>query len=140
MPNKNDRITLTITDINNLGFGVGRAPDGKVVFVAHTADGDVCEVEIIKSARDYAVGRLLRLITPSPYREAPHCTVRGCGGCTYTEVGYAHERELKRRTVEAAFCKAGVKVTVAQVQGTGITCGYRNKAQYPCRPARTAAP
>ena len=140
MPNKNERFTLTITDINNLGFGVGRAPDGKVVFVAHTADGDECEIEIIKSARDYAVGRLLRLITPSPHREAPHCTVRGCGGCAYTVIGYDHERELKRRTVEAAFCKAGVSVTVGQVQGTGVTCGYRNKAQYPVQSGKDGRP
>ena len=140
MPNKNERITLTVTDINNLGFGVGRAPDGKVVFVAHTADGDVCEVEIIKSARDYAVGRLLRLITPSPHREAPHCSVRGCGGCTYTEIGYPHERELKRRTVEAAFCKAGVAVTVGEVVSTGVVCGYRNKAQYPVQAGKDGQP
>ena len=140
MPNKNDRITLSITDINNLGFGVGRAPDGKVVFVAHTADGDECEVEIIKSARDYAVGRLIKLITPSPYRTAPHCTVRGCGGCTYTEIDYTHERELKRRTVEAAFRKAGVAVTVKDVQGTGVVCGYRNKAQYPVQAGKDGRP
>ena len=48
MPEKNSTVRLTVEDINNLGFGVGRAPDGKVVFVAHTADGDVCEVEINK--------------------------------------------------------------------------------------------
>ncbi len=134
MPQKNTRITLTVTDINNLGFGVGRAPDGKVVFVAGAADGDVCEVIIIKEARDYSVGRLVSVLTPSPYRvEAPHCTVRGCGGCTYTAVTYEHELDLKRRTVEAAFRKAGVEVTVGKVKTAGRILGYRNKAQYPVR-------
>ena len=134
MPQKNTKLTLTVTDINNLGFGVGRAPDGKVVFVAGAADGDVCEVIIIKEARDYSVGRLVSVLTPSPHRiETPHCAVRGCGGCTYTAVTYEHELALKRRTVEAAFRKAGVEVTVGAVKTAGRMLGYRNKAQYPVR-------
>ncbi len=134
MPKKNDLLTLEITDINNLGFGVGRAPDGKVTFVAGAADGDICEVKIIKEASSYAVGRLLRTVTPSPYRTGtPHCAVRGCGGCTYTAITYEHELALKRRTVEAAFRKAGVAVEVGEVEHTGRVVGYRNKAQYPVR-------
>ena len=137
MPKKNDILTLEITDINNLGFGVGRAPDGKVVFVAGTADGDTAEVQIIKDAASYAVGRLLRTVTPSPHRtNAPHCAVRGCGGCTYTAITYEHELTLKRRTVEAAFRKAGVEIEVGEVEHTGRVVGYRNKAQYPVRRTR----
>ena len=133
MLEKNARLSLTVTDINNLGYGVGRAPDGRVVFVADAVDGDVCEVKIIKLARDYAVGRLEHLIAPSPHRIAPHCPVRGCGGCAYTGVSYDHELALKRGTVEAAFRKAGVAVTVGEVLSTGQVIGYRNKAQYPVR-------
>lgn len=137
MTEKNSLLTLAITDLNNLGFGVGRAPDGKVVFVAGAADGDTCEVRIIKVARDYLVGRIERILTPSPHRTAvPHCTVRGCGGCTYTAVTYDHELALKQRTVEAAFRKAGVAVTVADVVTAGEVVGYRNKAQYPVRAGR----
>ena len=132
MSEKNSVIRLTITDINNLGFGVGRAPDGKVVFVAGAADGDVCDARIIKVARDFCVGRIERLLTPSPHRtDSPHCTVRGCGGCAYTAITYAHELEIKRRTVEAAFRKAGVAAKVGDVLTAGVCTGYRNKAQYP---------
>ena len=59
--------------------------------------------------------------------------MRGCGGCTYTAITYEHELTLKRRTVEAAFRKAGVAAEVAEVAHTGKVCGYRNKAQYPVR-------
>lgn len=131
---KNDLLRLEITDINNLGYGVGRAPCGLVVFVSGAADGDLCEVKIIKVARDYAVGRLERILTPSPHRIAErHCEVRGCGGCTYTAITYPHETALKRRTVEAAFRKAGVACEVADVVTAGRVTGYRNKAQYPVR-------
>ncbi|MBR7095702.1 MAG: 23S rRNA (uracil(1939)-C(5))-methyltransferase RlmD [Clostridia bacterium] len=131
MPAKNSVIRLRITDINNLGFGVGRDEHGKVVFVKDTADGDLCEVKIIKSAHDYSVGRLLALLEPSPYRAAPHCEARGCGGCAYGAVTYEHELELKRRTVVTEFKKAGVSVTVGEVRPSPRRLGYRNKAQYP---------
>ena len=141
MSEKNSVIRLTITDINNLGFGVGRAPDGKVVFVAGAADGDVCDVRIIKVARDFCVGRIERLLTPSPHRtDSPHCTVRGCGGCAYTAITYAHELEIKRRTVEAAFRKAGVDAKVGDVLTAGVCTGYRNKAQYPVQAGRDGTP
>ena len=45
---KNDIITLDITDINNLGHGVGRY-DGIVVFVAGAVSGDTARVKIIKA-------------------------------------------------------------------------------------------
>ncbi|MBQ2719719.1 MAG: 23S rRNA (uracil(1939)-C(5))-methyltransferase RlmD [Clostridia bacterium] len=124
-------IPLRITDINNLGFGVSRDADGKVVFVRDTADGDLCEVKIIKSARDYSVGRLVALLEPSPHRAEPHCQAHGCGGCAYGAVTYEHELWLKRRTVMAEFKKAGLSVEVGEVRPSPSYLGYRNKAQYP---------
>ena len=37
---KGTELTLLITDLNNLGCGVGRAPDGRAVFVAGAVAGD----------------------------------------------------------------------------------------------------
>ena len=55
-----------------------------------------------------------------------------CGGCVYRHVSYEHELELKRGYVKACFSKAGVKdIEIAPTRTTGITDGYRNKAQYP---------
>ena len=48
MLKKNDSITLNIEDLTNLGFGVGRAESGIVVFVSDAVIGDVCSVRIIK--------------------------------------------------------------------------------------------
>ena len=66
-----------------MGYGVTRI-DGIVTFVNGAVTGDKAEVKLIKIAKDYAVGRLERLITPSPHREASDCKVFGrCGGCVY---------------------------------------------------------
>ena len=130
---KNETYELTITDLNNLGYGVGRIGD-LVVFVSGAVDGDRVTVKIIKIAKNYAVGRLEKILSPSPHRlpSPDPCPARGCGGCAYRAITYAHELELKRGAVWAAFRRAGLPdAQVAPVLSTGKTAGYRNKAQYP---------
>lgn len=130
---KNRTFEIEITDLNNLGYGVGRIGD-LVVFVAGAVDGDRVEAKIIKVQKNYAVGRLEKILSPSPYRlPVPDpCPARGCGGCAYRAITYAHELELKRNAVKAAFRRAGLSdAVVLPVLSTGKTAGYRNKAQYP---------
>lgn len=136
---KNEIIRLKIEEINNLGCGVGHLADadggrGIVVFVRDAVTGDEIEARIIKVNKSYLVGRIEKLLSPSPFRCAPDCTASGCGGCVYRQIGYAHELELKRDYVRNAFRKTGLpEVTVEDVRHTNALTGYRNKAQYPVR-------
>lgn len=131
MLKKNDHYEVEITDLNNLGYGVTRI-DGIVTFVNGAVTGDKAEVKLIKIAKDYAVGRLERLITPSPHRVASDCKVFGrCGGCVYRHISREYELEIKRQTVVSAFKKQGVDVEVTPTLTNGRVDGYRNKAQYP---------
>ncbi|MGM9647438.1 MAG: 23S rRNA (uracil(1939)-C(5))-methyltransferase RlmD [Eubacteriales bacterium] len=127
---KNDVYTVEITDLNNLGNGVGRI-EGKAVFVPRAVDGDTLRVKIIKDTKDYAVARIEEVLTASPHRQESGCPVSNrCGGCVYRHITYAHELELKRSYVRSAFRKAGIEVDVAPTL-FGDECGYRNKVQYP---------
>ncbi len=131
---KNDIVSVEITDLNNLGYGVGRLEDGRVVFVAGAVSGDSVLAKLIKINAKYCVARLESVVKPSPHRTAaPFCQApESCGGCVYRNVTYEHELELKRESVRAAFAKAGLGVTpIDPVRSTGVTQGYRNKAQYP---------
>ncbi len=130
---KGDVLKTEITDINNLGAGIGHAPDGRVIFIKGAVTKDIVECEIIKVNSSFLVGRLTDITSPSPYREEGFCDAPlACGGCVYRHVSYSHERELKRGTVKAAFMKAGLpEVNVLPVISTEKTSGYRNKAQYP---------
>ena len=134
MLQKNQIHKVHITDLNNLGFGVAKI-DGISVFVADTVTGDEAEIKIIKTAKTYAVGILLTLISPSPIRcsEEDVCPVtRRCGGCVYQRVSYEEELKLKKQYVIYAMKKAGAcPITVNDVLSTHKTEGYRNKAQYP---------
>ncbi len=131
MLKKNQTVTLEITSITNLGFGVGRAL-GLVVFVAGAVLGDVAEVKIIKVASSYAVGRVEKFIKKSPLRVEGRCDVAACTSCAYKCISYEHELEIKRHDVAEAFVKAGLpEVEVADITASPEVSGYRNKAQYP---------
>ena len=130
---KNQTVTLEITDLNNLGCGVGKL-DGMVFFVKGAVSGDTVEAKIIKVNKSFCVGRLERVTVSSRHRMAePFCEApEACGGCVYRHVTYEHEREIKRAYVKNAFRKAGLPdVAVDEVRSTGAMGGYRNKAQYP---------
>ena len=133
---KNDICKVEITDLNNLGSGVGRLDDGRVIFVRGAVTGDTVEAKIIKVNSKFYVGRLEKITEPSKNRTSERfCDApESCGGCIYRHITYEHELELKRNYVENAFRKVGLSgVAVEPVANTGETCGYRNKAQFPVR-------
>ncbi len=131
MLKKNTYHTVTVTDMNDLGYGVTRI-DGIVTFVDGGVTGDELEIKIIKAAKDYAVARIEKIITPSTYREAPDCAVfPRCGGCSFRHITREYELELKRNIVISAFRKNGIDANVDKVVTDGRVGGYRNKAQYP---------
>ena len=137
---KNDIVTLSITEINNLGAGVGRIDggerDGTVVFVSGAVTGDVVEAKVIKVNRSYLVARTEKVISTSPYRTKDNfCSApMACGGCVYRNVSYEYEKKIKREYVKTAFRKAGIDdITIEPVISTGKENHYRNKAQYPLK-------
>ncbi len=130
---KGSRLTLEITEINNLGCGVGHAPDGRVAFVKGAVTGDTVDAEIIKVNKSFLVARLVSVISSSTHREDGYCAAPlSCGGCVYRHITYAHELDLKRDYVKNAFIKAGLpNVKVLPTLSAEKVLGYRNKAQYP---------
>ena len=129
---KEQIIELDITDLNNLGNGVGRC-DGQVVFVRGAVSGDRVRAKVIKVNKSFAVARLEEIITPSPDRIDGFCSAPlSCGGCVYRHISYERELELKRGYISAEFAKAELpEVNILPVLSTGEVRGYRNKAQYP---------
>lgn len=133
---KNDTVRVEITDLNNLGFGVGHV-EGKTLFVGGAVDGETVLARVLTVKSTYAVGKVEKLLVASPHRTEPVCPVRGCGGCAYASVSYGHELALKEGYVRAAFHKVGIEADVQPVScalngdGTPRALRYRNKSQYP---------
>ncbi len=77
------------------GYGVSRI-NGKVVFIPYSVSGDEAEIEIIEDRKNHSIGRIKRLIKPSPYRVNPLCSYFGkCGGCHWQHIDYPFQQKLK---------------------------------------------
>jgi tRNA/tmRNA/rRNA uracil-C5-methylase (TrmA/RlmC/RlmD family) len=101
------RVTVRIHDVAFGGKGVGRHAE-LVVFVPFTAVGEDVEVEITEVKKNFARGKITRILTPSTARVTPQCPVFGeCGGCQYQHLAYETQLELKRKQVTDLFERIG---------------------------------
>ena len=131
MLKKNDVIKLNITDLTNLGFGVGHH-DGQAIFVSDAVMGDVVSARIIKVNKSYAIARCEKILTPSDKRCDGRCSVRACKSCAYKSISYKEELSLKHGIVKGAFEHEGMgDVTVRETLPSPDELRYRNKGQYP---------
>jgi 23S rRNA (uracil1939-C5)-methyltransferase len=105
--NAKNVITLEIDALSYGPHGIGRL-EGKAVMIPHTAPGDTVEARIVESKERYAVGEMLRLITPSPVRQTPLCHYVGtCGGCSWQHLRYEAQLIAKQQSVEDALRRIG---------------------------------
>ncbi len=103
-------ITLEITAIGAGGDGIG-THEGKSVYVAKTAPGDVIEAQIEHSNADGHQARLLAISTLSPDRVAPPCPhFERCGGCALQHISESSYRNWTIEKVRTTLSRAGVDV------------------------------
>ena len=130
--NKNDIITLEITDISAEGSGIGRC-EGLAVFVPQTAVGDRISARVLKVKKNYAFARMEELLTPSGSRIAEDCPAfNRCGGCALRHIDYRAECDIKyNRVLETMRRIGGVTLEPQTLVPSPRYERYRNKAQYP---------
>jgi 23S rRNA (uracil1939-C5)-methyltransferase len=135
------KIQVCIESVAFKGYGVARI-HGKVVFIPHAVTGDQAWIEMTKEKEKYAMGRLIQITKPSPWRVDPLCTSFGsCGGCQWQHIDYLIQCKLKKEILEDILKRfGGVKesppITVipspqafgyrirAQLKAKGKTMGY----------------
>ncbi|MDO4274602.1 MAG: 23S rRNA (uracil(1939)-C(5))-methyltransferase RlmD [Eubacteriales bacterium] len=130
---KNDIVTLKIEDCGIDGEGIGKA-DGFTVFVKDAVIGDTVKVKIIKAKKNYGYGRLMEVLTPSPYRVEPKCAfARQCGGCQLQALSYQQQLAFKERKVRGHLERIGgfTHIPMEPIIGMDEPYHYRNKAQFP---------
>jgi 23S rRNA (uracil1939-C5)-methyltransferase len=99
---------LRIESLAAGGDGVGRLPDGRVVFVPFSAPGDRVRVRLVESRGRFARGRVEELLEAGPDRVEPVCPVFGsCGGCAWQHVAYPAQLEAKRAILADALRRIG---------------------------------
>lgn len=107
--------------------------DGKVVFVENVVPGDVVDVQLYKSKKDWAEGFPLHIKKLSGNRVDPFCMHFGvCGGCQWQMLPYSKQLGYKQQQVYDVLKRIG-KVELPEllpIIGATETRFYRNKLEY----------
>lgn len=127
-----DCLELEIESLVAGGDGLGRAPNGRVVFVSDTAPGDRVLVRIVDRKKRFARARVEQLLSAGPVRIAPVCPVFGsCGGCSWQHVDYPAQLVAKAALVTDALRRIGGLVLPQEVriEPSPSPYGYRARAR-----------
>ena len=134
MLSKDKMYVVDIVDIGQGGVGIGKF-DGFTVFVDGGLVKDKIKVKITKSKKNYAVGDIIEIIEPSPYRVERKCSkeLKDCGGCQIQELDYKEQLKIKTNEVKQVMSRIGKleDVTIHDALGMNEPFRYRNKAQFP---------
>ena len=107
--------------------------DGKVVFIERVVPGDVVDIKLGKSKKDWAEGYPLQFHSFSKERTEPFCQHFGvCGGCQWQMLPYDKQLFYKRQQVEDNLKRIG-KIELPEIPavlGADETKWYRNKLEY----------
>ncbi|MEW6278819.1 MAG: 23S rRNA (uracil(1939)-C(5))-methyltransferase RlmD [Candidatus Eremiobacterota bacterium] len=125
------RLPLVVHDLAAGGESVGRI-ENFVVFVPYGAPGDELEVEITELRKNFARGRITKVLSPSLRRIEPLCPIYyQCGGCQLQHIDYDSQLHFKTKTVKDSLRHlAGLDtVEVHPCLGLENPWYYRNKVQ-----------
>ena len=126
-------LTVFVHGLGSGGEGVGKL-DGLAVFVEGALPGETVVVEIVTVKKNYAVGKLIEVVKPSPERVKPFCPLyESCGGCQLQHMSYPAQLKRKRQQVVDAIERIGKLggVEIFDTLGMENPLRYRNKMQFP---------
>jgi 23S rRNA (uracil1939-C5)-methyltransferase len=126
------REEIRITGIAAGGAGVGRAADGRAVFVHRSVPGELVHVRRLEEKRRWARAELLSVLEPSPARRVAPCRFyERCGGCTLEHMTYEAQLAAKAQVVADAMRRiGGLEAGVPHVVPSPTEFRSRNRVSF----------
>lgn len=127
---------ITLERMGTDACAVGHRENGKTIFVAGGAPGDVANVEITEDKATFSRGRIADLLEASPLRVRTACPYAAtCGGCSWQHLTYDAQLAAKRENIVSALSRLGgfsqekASELVALPLRSKREWGYRNKLE-----------
>ncbi|XHP72559.1 23S rRNA (uracil-C(5))-methyltransferase RlmCD [Arenibacter antarcticus] len=124
---------VEVVDAGAKGKTIGKAPDGRVIFLTNTVPGDVVDVQTTKKRKAYFEGEAIHFHSLSQKRTTPVCEHFGvCGGCKWQDMGYEHQLFYKQKEVENNLRRIGhlELPETLPILGSKKQYFYRNKMEF----------
>lgn len=128
-------MVLTIDRIAAGGDGVGRAADGRVVFVPTTAPGDRVRIVETRDGGRWLRGEVREVVEESPDRREPPCEFFDrCGGCQLQHIDYPAQLRAKSAIIGDALRRIGGReVADPEVEASDEEFRYRQVMSFSLR-------
>ena len=124
---------IEVIDTAAKGKSVGKAPDGRVIFLSNTVPGDVVDVQTLKKRKAYYEGKAIAFHSYSEKRTQPKCEHFGtCGGCKWQDMDYKHQLTFKQNEVINNLKRIGhlSLPDITPILGSEKQYFYRNKMEF----------
>nr|MCR5603715.1 23S rRNA (uracil(1939)-C(5))-methyltransferase RlmD [Lachnospiraceae bacterium] len=111
----------------------GELPQNEVCTVKNVVKGQRVSFVVNKKKGGKCEGRLVEVLERSPDEIDPPCRYFGvCGGCTYQNLPYDRQLELKERQVRALLSPVvpDLDEVFEEIKGSPVQYGYRNKMEF----------
>ncbi len=134
---------VEVTGAGGKGKGIGKSPDGRVIFIDNVVPGDIADIKTTKQRKSYYQGTAIDFQKFSDKRVEPVCQHFGtCGGCKWQNMGYEYQLEYKQDEVLNNLIRVG-KVELPEVTpilGSKEIYFYRNKMEFSFSDSRWLTP
>ncbi|MDN2453569.1 23S rRNA (uracil(1939)-C(5))-methyltransferase RlmD [Lactobacillus sp. UCMA15818] len=134
---KNQKLTLTISDLTYQGMGVGKV-EHYPLFIEDALPDEVVDITVMKASKNYGFAKVINRHNDSPLRTSGiNKTYTQTGIAPLQHLKYDAQLDFKRNQVVELLKKSHLEeVEVAPVLGMDEPVHYRNKAQVPVRTVR----
>jgi 23S rRNA (uracil1939-C5)-methyltransferase len=124
---------IEVLDTAAKGKSIGKAPDGRVIFLSNTVPGDIVDVQTLKKRKAYYEGKAIVFHKYSDKRTQPQCEHFGtCGGCKWQDMDYQYQLSYKQNEVINNLKRIGhlELPEVLPILGSAKQFFYRNKMEF----------
>ena len=125
-------VELSVIDLAFDGKAVAKM-DGKVVFLNAGLPGETVRAKLVRSKRNFNEAIVLDILSKSDERIEPLCQhFSVCGGCSWQDLKYSKQLEIKKKHVVSCIERIGrlKNVQVREVMASQEIFGYRNKMEF----------
>ncbi len=133
-------LEIELTGFAAGGKAVGRAPDGRIVFVDYAMPGERVLAEIAAETPSYIEATTIEVREPSEQRVEPRCQYFGrCGGCQLQHISYGEQLRLKTGIVREQLRRIGrfedeaIDGVLQEMIGMADPWAYRNHMRFTVR-------